>query len=310
MAKPKILVTGGKGQVGMSLQALSVSYPAFDFIFVDREELPIHQFELVSQYFDVVKPAYCINAAAYTAVDKAESDKETAFLVNGDAVGVLASACKKYGTKFIHISTDYVFDGTSPEPYKENTPTNPVNVYGVSKLRGEALCLFYNPDAVIIRTAWVYCEYGNNFVKTMLRLMKDRPELNVVSDQVGVPTYAGDLAKAMLEIVSQESGVGSSESAIGNGQSAVGDRQPATGNWQPGIYHYSNTGRISWYDFAVAIKELSGSNCIVHPISTAQYPTPAKRPSFSLLDTHKIQATYQLTIPAWKDSLQLCLQRL
>lgn len=289
MAKPKILVTGGHGQVGQSLNNLSADYPSFDFIFVDREELPIHRFELVSQYFDVVKPAYCINAAAYTAVDKAETDKETAFLVNGDAVGVLASACRKYGTKFIHISTDYVFDGTSPEPYKEDTPTNPVNAYGVSKLRGEALCLLYNPDAVIIRTAWVYAEHGNNFVKTMLRLMKERPAINVVSDQVGAPTYAGDLAKAMLEIV---------------------NRQSSTGNWVPGIYHYSNTGRISWYDFAVAIKELSGSTCTVNPIPAAQYPTPAKRPSFSLLDTHKIQATYQLEIPAWKDSLQRCLQRL
>lgn len=287
MSKPKILVTGANGQVGMSLRTLSAVYPAFDFVFLTKDELPIHRFELVSQYFDVVKPAYCINAAAYTAVDKAETDKEAAFLVNGDAVGVLASACAKYGTKFIHISTDYVFDGTSPEPYKEDTRTNPVNAYGVSKLRGEALCLFYNPDAVIIRTAWVYSEHGNNFVKTMLRLMKERPAINVVSDQVGAPTYAEDLAKAMLSIVSAE----------------------GTG-WAPGIYHYSNQGRISWYDFAVAIKELSGSTCAVNPIPTAQYPTPAKRPSFSLLDTHKIQATYQLTIPEWKDSLQRCLQRL
>lgn len=289
MAKPKILVTGANGQVGMSLRALSAAYPAFDFVFLTKDELPIHRFELVSQYFDVVRPAYCINAAAYTAVDKAETDKETAFLVNGDAVGVLASACAKYGTKFIHISTDYVFDGTSPEPYKEDTRTNPVNTYGISKLRGEALCLLYNADAVIIRTAWVYSEHGNNFVKTMLRLMKERPAINVVSDQVGAPTYAEDLAKAMLEIV---------------------DRQSATNNWTPGIYHYSNLGRISWYDFAVAIKELSGSTCAVNPIPTAQYPTPAKRPSFSLLDTHKIQATWQLTIPEWKDSLQRCLQRL
>jgi len=287
MSKPKILVTGANGQVGMSLRTLSAVYPAFDFVFLTKDELPIHRFELVSQYFDVVKPAYCINAAAYTAVDKAETDKEAAVLINGDAVGVLASACAKYGTKFIHISTDYVFDGTSPEPYKEDTRTNPVNAYGVSKLRGEALCLFYNPDAVIIRTAWVYSEHGNNFVKTMLRLMKERPAINVVSDQVGAPTYAEDLAKAMLSIVSAE----------------------GTG-WAPGIYHYSNQGRISWYDFAVAIKELSGSTCAVNPIPTAQYPTPAKRPSFSLLDTHKIQATYQLTIPEWKDSLQRCLQRL
>lgn len=295
MAKPKILVTGANGQVGMSLRTLSAAYPAFDFVFLTKDELPIHRFELVSQYFDVMKPAYCINAAAYTAVDKAETDKETAFLINGDAVGVLASACAKYGTKFIHISTDYVFDGTSPEPYKEDTRTNPVNAYGISKLRGEALCLLYNADAVIIRTAWVYSEHGNNFVKTMLRLMKERPAINVVSDQVGAPTYAEDLAKAMLDIVNRES--------------AIGNEQPAA-QWTPGIYHYSNQGRISWYDFAVAIKELSGSTCAVNPIPTAQYPTPAKRPSFSLLDTHKIQATWQLTIPEWKDSLQRCLQRL
>lgn len=296
MAKPKILVTGANGQVGMSLRTLSAGYPSFDFIFLTKEELPIHRFELVSQYFDVVRPAYCINAAAYTAVDKAETDRETAFLVNGDAVGVLASVCKKYSTRFIHISTDYVFDGTSPEPYKEDAPTNPINAYGISKLRGEALCLLYNPDAIIIRTAWVYAEHGNNFVKTMLRLMKERPAINVVNDQVGAPTYASDLAKAMLEIVQREL--------------SIVNQRPITSSWIPGIYHYSNQGRISWYDFAVAIKELSGSACTVNPIPGAQYPTPAKRPAFSLLDTSKIQATYQLVIPVWKESLQRCLQHL
>ncbi|WP_276480923.1 dTDP-4-dehydrorhamnose reductase [Paraflavitalea pollutisoli] len=288
MAKPKVLVTGANGQVGQSLRDLAVQHPALDFVFVTKDELPIHRFELVANYFDIVKPAFCINAAAYTAVDKAETDKEMAYQVNGDAVGVLASVCRKFGTRFLHISTDYVFDGTSPEPYKENTPTNPINTYGVSKLRGEALGLLHNADTVIIRTAWVYCEHGNNFVKTMLRLMKDRPTINVVSDQVGAPTYAGDLAQAMIAII----------------------ERTATQGWVPGIYHYSNTGRISWYDFALAIKELSGSHCEVLPIPSSQYPTPAKRPSFSLLDTQKIQATYELTIPAWKDSLQRCLQRL
>jgi dTDP-4-dehydrorhamnose reductase len=190
-----------------------------------------------------------------------------------------------------------VFDGTSPEPYKETARTNPTNTYGLSKLRGEALCLLNNEDAIIIRTAWVYAEHGNNFVRTMLRLMKERPEINVVSDQVGAPTYAGDLAEAILKIVNRESAIGHN-----GGQSDI--------KWVPGIYHYSNKGRISWYDFAVAIKELSGSGCKVSPIPTSQYPTPAQRPAFSLLDIHKIQYTYQLTIPDWKDSLQRCLQKL
>jgi dTDP-4-dehydrorhamnose reductase len=322
MSKPKILVTGANGQLGTALKTLSAAYPAFDFVFLTREELPIHQIELVAQYFSTVKPAYCINAAAYTAVDKAETDKENAFLINGDAVGMLASACSKLGTKFIHISTDYVFDGTSPEPYKETARTNPANTYGLSKLRGEALCLLNNADAIIIRTAWVYAEHGNNFVKTMLRLMKERPEISVVSDQVGAPTYAGDLAEAIMTIVNCESvppiGGMNRQSEEGNRQSKNGNGQSATGKnssesdikWVPGIYHYSNKGRISWYDFAVAIKELSGSACKVNPIPTTQYPTPAKRPAFSLLDTHKIQYTYQLAIPDWKDSLQRCLQKL
>ena len=299
MSTPTILVTGANGQVGTALKNLSAAYPAFDFVFLTREELPIHRFELVTQYFATVKPAYCINAAAYTAVDKAESDKENAFLINGDAVGVLAAACNKFGTRFIHISTDYVFDGTSPEPYKETARTNPANTYGLSKLRGEALCLLQNQDAIIVRTAWVYAEHGNNFVKTMLRLMKERPEINVVSDQVGAPTYAGDLAEAIMAMVDG-----------GNRESGTGNNSPSDVKWVPGIYHYSNQGRISWYDFAVAIKELSGSACNVNPIPTTQYPTPAKRPAFSLLDTHKIQDTYHLTIPDWKDSLQRCLQSL
>jgi dTDP-4-dehydrorhamnose reductase len=317
MSKPKILVTGANGQLGTALKTLSAAYPAFDFIFLTKEELPIHRIELVAQYFSTVKPAYCINAAAYTAVDKAETDKENAFLINGDAVGVLASACSKFETKFIHISTDYVFDGTSPTPYKETDRTNPANTYGLSKLRGEALCLLNNKDAIIIRTAWVYAEHGNNFVKTMLRLMKERPEINVVSDQVGAPTYAGDLAEAILTIVNSESATGNRQSEDGkrqskngNGQSAAGSNSHSDIKWVPGIYHYSNQGRISWYDFAVAIKELSGSACKVNPIPTTQYPTPAKRPAFSLLDTHKIQYTYQLKIPDWKDSLQRCLQKL
>jgi dTDP-4-dehydrorhamnose reductase len=174
-------------------------------------------------------------------------------------------------------------------PYKEDAPTDPVNLYGASKLKGEQLCLQTNPDAIIIRTAWVYSSFGKNFVKTMMKLMHDRPAINVVSDQVGAPTYAADLAKCIMEIV------------------AIANLPAGSQRWVPGIYHYSNQGRISWYDFAIAIKELTGSACTVNPIPTEQYPTPAKRPAFSLLDTSKIQHTFQCTIPEWKESLQKCI---
>src|SRR5215831_5830252 len=273
MPEPVILITGANGQLGKELQALAAHYPAYKFIFLTREELSVNKADEVLAIFIDSRPDYCINCAAYTAVDKAENEQEMAFSVNAEAVGMLASACKQFNTKFIHISTDYVFDGNSSTPYKETDPVNPVNLYGASKLRGEQLCIQYNPDAIIIRTAWVYSLYGNNFVKTMLRLMKERPQLNVVNDQIGAPTWAADLATCILNIV----------------EKTVAEER----NWQRGIYHYSNRGRISWYDFAVAIKELSLLNCTINPIPTSQYPTPAKRPSFSLLDTNKMQAAYQ-----------------
>ena len=253
------------------------------FNFVGKDDMPLHQFELVRNVFEAYRPDYCINCAAYTAVDKAESEQEFAFLVNGESVGALAAICKEFGTKLIHISTDYVFDGISPEPYREDEHTDPVNVYGASKRLGEELCLQNNPDAIIIRTAWVYSAFGHNFVKTMLRLMREKPVINVVNDQVGAPTYAADLARVMMKIIED-------------------------GSWTPGIYHYSNRGRISWYDFANTIKEMTGSACQVNPIPSQQYPTPATRPSFSLLDTGKIQRIYHVNIPLWKDSLQQCLQ--
>lgn len=290
MSKPVVLITGANGQLGKELRVLADAYAQFSFLFVTREELPVEQPEQVKTFFNTHQPAYCINCAAYTAVDKAEAEKERAFAVNGDAVGILATTSLQNGCKFIHVSTDYVFDGTSSVPYTETTPTNPVNTYGLSKLKGEALGLLYNPETIIVRTAWVYSAFGNNFVKTMLRLMKDRPDINVVNDQVGAPTYAADLALALMLMVSKH-------------------QWDAT-TWQPGVYHYSNAGRISWYEFAVAIKELSGSTCNVHPIPTSQYPTPAKRPSFSLLNTEKIQAAYNLQIPEWKDGLVRCLEKI
>jgi dTDP-4-dehydrorhamnose reductase len=283
--KNKILVTGSNGQLGKELKEIAVEFPQFDFIFLSREDLPIHHFELLRNFFKGYHPQYLINCAAYTAVDKAESEKELAFQVNAEAVGVMAAVCKEYGTSFIHVSTDYVFDGTATTPYKEDAPTNPQSVYGASKLEGEKQAIQFNPDSIIIRTAWVYSEFGKNFVKTMLKLMSEREEINVVSDQVGSPTYAADLAAAIMKII-------------------------VDGNWKPGIYNYSNEGVISWFDFAVAIKEAAGLTCKVNPITTTQYPTPAKRPAWSVLDKTKIQQTFGVKPAGWKESLITCLSRL
>jgi dTDP-4-dehydrorhamnose reductase len=290
MSQPVILVTGAKGQVGQELRVLATSYPSFDFVFTSHENMPIDDEAAVQRFFAVHLPVYCINCAAYTAVDKAETEQDMAYRVNAEGTRILAAACKTFNTRFIHISTDYVFNGRSPVPYNEEAPVEPVNVYGASKLKGEQLCLEHNLDAIIIRTAWVYSSFGKNFVKTMMRLMQERPAVNVVNDQVGAPTYAADLAACMVHYIA--------------------DCTSQIVNWVPGIYHYSNQGRISWYDFAVAIKELTGSTCAVNPIPSEQFPTPAKRPSFSLLDTNKIQTVFHCTIPDWKESLQRCLKLL
>lgn len=261
---------------------MAANYPAYNFLFVTKEELPIDDTAALIKYFETHRIDACVNCAAYTAVDKAESEKEKAFAINGEAVGTLAAICKKANALFIHISTDYVFDGTGSAPYKEDHPVHPMSVYGASKLKGEELAMQNNPAAVIIRTSWVYSSFGNNFVKTMLRLMKERESINVVNDQQGCPTYAADLASAIMDIVS---GI----------------------NAAPGIYNFSNHGILTWYQFAVAIKELTGSRCTINPIPTAQYPTPAKRPAYSVLDTTKIRETFNVVIPEWKDSLVKCL---
>ncbi len=282
--KPAILVTGANGQLGYELQMLAPHFPGYDFLFVTRDGLSIADSDAMAKYFSEHVIDYCINCAAYTAVDKAESDSANAFLINADSVSDLATICKKNNTQLIHISTDYIFDGTASQPYKETHKTNPVSVYGQSKLQGEVLAIRNAPSTIIIRTAWVYSSFKANFVKTMLRLMKEKESINVVSDQFGCPTYAADLAAAILQI-------------IASNQSKE----------NPGIYNYSNAGITNWYEFAVAIKKLTGSNCIVNPITTAEYPTAAKRPAFSVLDTSKIKETFNLHIPNWEESLKKCL---
>lgn len=288
----KILVTGSNGQLGKELKRLAPGLPQFEFIFLSKEDLPIHHFEMVRQYFKVYHPAYVINCAAYTAVDRAESEKERAFQINGEAVGVLAAVCKEHGTKLVHISTDYVFDGTAHTAYREDSPTNPQSVYGASKLEGEKQALQLNPDTIIIRTSWVYSEFGKNFVRTMLKLLQEKEEINVVNDQLGSPTYAADLAEAILQIIVNLSIHTSPRTVYG------------------GIYHYCNEGVISWYELAVAIREKTGSHCKINPIPTSQYPTAAKRPAYSVLDTSKIQQIFNIKLNGWEESLAVCLERL
>jgi dTDP-4-dehydrorhamnose reductase len=274
----------------MEIQQLAKAYPLFEFIFTTREDVPLDNPEAISNFIAKHQPQYFINCAAHTAVDKAESEKELAYQINAEAPGIIAKACKENNIQLIHISTDYVFNGTGSVPYKEDDATDPVNLYGDSKLQGEKKVMQFNPDSIIIRTAWVYSEFGKNFVKTMLRLMADKDQISVVSDQSGTPTYAADLAEAILLIIA--------------------NCQLSIVNWIPGIYHFSNEGNITWFDFAVAIKELSGSNCKVNPIPASQYPTPAKRPFYSVLDKTKVKKTFGITIPEWKESLAVCLDKI
>lgn len=285
MQKPKILVTGAGGQLAKSIADVATIYSGFDFVFLTKEEMPLDDKAKVAATFEAIYPKFCINCAAYTAVDSAESDRERAFRINAEAVMELANICAGRQAKLLHISTDYVFNGLSSVPYKESDPVDPINIYGASKAKGEALAIAADPEIIIIRTSWVYSEHGNNFVKTMMRLMKEKEQLNIVSDQVGSPTYALDLTHAIMKIVG---GV----------------------QWLPGIYHYCNEGSVSWYDFALAIKETTGADCLLHPVQATAYPTPAKRPAYSLLDTAKIREKYGVDIPFWKDSLKKCIYML
>jgi dTDP-4-dehydrorhamnose reductase len=281
----KILVTGSNGQLGNELRDIAFSFPQYQFIFTDVDELSIVDSEAVTNCFKEHQPAYLINCAAYTAVDKAETEKEVNNLINGTAVGILASAAQRSGTRFIHISTDYVFNGNASEPLNEGDEVDPVNAYGASKLLGEQLAFQNNPESIVIRTSWVYSFYGKNFVKTMMRLMNEKESIGVVNDQVGSPTYAADLAKAIMQIITSN-------------------------KWVPGIYNFSNEGVISWFDFANEIKRLINSSCIVNPLTTEQFPTPAKRPKYSVLDKTKIQKTFSVQLTDWRQSLKECVDKL
>ena len=282
-----ILVTGANGQLGNELRELSVFYPDYTFTFIGRSELDFSNSEAIQAWFHDKLFDVIINCAAYTAVDKAESEQALAKAINTTAVDTLARIAKEKAIALIHISTDYVFDGKNFKPYSETDPTNPQAIYGQTKLDGEQAMLAINPaNSIIIRTSWVYSNFGNNFVKTMLRLGKERAELGVIYDQVGTPTSARDLAQAILSIIQHPKLSAQKETAI---------------------YHFSNEGVCSWYDFAKTIFELSDIHCTVKPIETLDYPTPAKRPHYSLLNKAKIKNTFEITIPYWKDSLQECL---
>lgn len=281
----KVLVTGANGQLGSEIKVLAGNYPDFDFVFTDIDTFPLDEKQKIITNFNRIQPDIVINCAAYTAVDKAEQDKQMADAINHSAVDVLATLCNSSGAKLVHISTDYVFDGTSPIAYKEEDIPNPKSVYGVTKLAGEIACSKKCPESIIIRTAWVYSEFGNNFVKTMLRLMTERESLNVVNDQIGSPTYAADLAQVILTILDSD-------------------------KWQSGIYHYSNQGEVSWYDFAMDIKEIAQKTCVINGIPTSGYPTPAQRPAYSLLDKSKIQSVYGIVPIDYKTSLKIMMSRL
>lgn len=283
-----VLVTGANGQLGSSLRRLAEEKNGMHFLFTDVDSLDICDPEAVQACVKENEVDYILNCAAYTAVDKAEDNEALAAKINTDAVRNLGEAASAAGAKVIHVSTDYVFDGTNCRPYVETDPTCPVSVYGRTKLAGEQALQAVCRDAVILRTAWLYSEYGANFVKTMLRLGSEREAINVVFDQVGTPTYAGDLARAMLHIV---------ETA-------------REGEFKPGIYHFSDEGVCSWYDFTVKIIQTAGLPARVLPIESSEYPARAARPPYSVLNKGKIKRTFGFTLPHWEESLRVCLQGL
>jgi len=285
-----ILVTGSHGQVGSELQVLAKQYPDWRFHFHDRDTLDITNLDDVVLFFEKNNINTCINCAAYTAVDKAESDEATARLVNVIGAKNLAEACSKQEAILIHYSTDYVYHGSQNRPFKETDTTSPQGVYAATKLEGDETVLATNSRTLVIRTSWVYSSFGHNFVKTMLRLGRERDKLTVIFDQTGTPTYARDIAAATLSLLQRLDTLDINE--------------------VNGVYHFSNEGVTSWYDFAKAIFELSDIECQVAPIETKDYPTPAARPHFSVLNKGKIKEVFDIEIPHWRESLKACLEEL
>ncbi len=282
----RILVTGAAGQLGNELHnVLEQKMPGVT-MYTDIKDLDLTDSEAVKKFIIDNEISHVVNCAAYTAVDKAEQEPALCAKINTDAVKNIAEVAADYGVKVIHVSTDYVFDGTAHAPYKESDKVNPISTYGTTKRKGEMVLLSMSPDAVIIRTAWLYSPYGNNFVKTMMRLGSERSELGVVCDQIGTPTYALDLAEAIYTILTAR-------------------------QWVPGIYHFSDEGVCSWYDFTKTIHRIAGiKSCNVKPIATDDYPTLAARPPYSVLDKTRIKKTYGITIPHWEESLVDCINRL
>ena len=278
----KILVTGSKGQLGNELQVAAKAFSQFELVFTDVDELDICNLTAIEQFVKNAGFDAIVNCAAYTAVDKAETDDDLCYKINRDAVQNLAQIAQCNGLKLIHVSTDYVFDGTQHTPYVETDTVCPVSVYGKSKLAGEELALKNCDQVAVIRTSWLYSAFGNNFVKTMMRIGQERESLNVIFDQVGTPTYAADLANAILQMLNAEVFVS-------------------------GVYHFSNEGVCSWYDFAKKIHQLAGVTCKVSPIETKDYPTAAVRPHYSVLNKSKIKSTYHIEIPHWEESLIKCV---
>ena len=285
-----ILVTGAYGQLGNEVRILSANYPEYNFLFTDVDSLDITDKNELIDFVTGNNIRYIINCAAYTAVDKAEDDAELCEKINATAVKNLGLAAAEAGAGIIHVSTDYVFDGTSCRPYTEDMPTKPCSVYGKTKLKGEKNLLKACPNAIIIRTAWLYSPFGNNFVKTMIKLGSERESLNVIFDQVGTPTYALDLADAILKAM---------------------DQTIDTDHEKGGVYHFSNEGVCSWYDFTIKIHEIAGiKTCKVNPIETKDYPTKAARPHYSVLNKSKIKQTFNISIPHWEASLKDCIKEL